>query len=200
MADDAPPVKRLKRIFSDSDSDFMDAEESILITDDEMSDDSIWMSKPSKSVNKDDKKQLVLKVPRKYTRVPQNLQAQGIPTSALISDKRKRRSSISTAQFEALERMPLDAICVFTDSSGEFKDIAEKFFAVKYRELRLSSLADPKSGKYTLVKVQRLLRLFGDLIWSLALDLEQLDERDSCADLLALVRNHCSATLGWVVL
>lgn len=53
-------------------------------------------------------------------------------------------------------------------------------------------------GKYTLDSVQRLLRIFGDIIWSLDLSLDMLDDPRSCVDLMALVRNHCAETLGWL--
>lgn len=206
MASSGPPAKRAKHVTNFPGDDDMDSDATIsgygsdsTITDDEMSDANTveWLKK---SVNKNAGKPFVLKVPRKYTRVPQYLHSLDVSTSALVSDKRKRASLITKTQFDALERMPLDGICVFADSSPEFKEIAEQFFAVKYREFQLSLLADPKSGKFTLVKVQRMLRHFGHLIWSLALNLEQLDGRDSCADLLALVRNHCSETLGWMVI
>lgn len=212
MACGGPPAKRAKHVSMFPGDDDMGSEsDASTITrmdsdssdfDDCLSDASTveWLSKSTKSVNKNAGKPFVLKVPRKYTRVPQYLHSRDMTSSALEIDRRNRHISISKSECDALELMPLDAICVVSDSSPEFKEIAAKFFAVKYRELQLSSLADPKTGKFTLVKVQRLLRHFGHLIWSLALNLEQLDGRDSCADLLALVRNHCSQTLGWMVL
>lgn len=131
--------------------------------------------------------------------MPRNLQdLNQISTSPLVSDKRKRRSLIPTAQFNALEDMPLDRICVWSDAMPEFKEMAKKFFTVKYRHLKLSTLANPITGTFSLHKVERTLRLFGDLIWTLVMDVEMLDEKDSVADLLALVRNHCSETLGWM--
>lgn len=53
-------------------------------------------------------------------------------------------------------------------------------------------------GKYSLDSARRMLRIFGHLVWSLDLNLEMLDEPSHCVALLALVRNRCAKTLGWL--
>lgn len=198
MENDGPATKRARRLsYPDSDETNMDTDSGV------MTDDTStlgWWSQSSHMVGKHANKPLVLRVPRVYDRVPQKMQKSELSSSALVSDKRKRKSSVPKGQFEALEGMSLDAICVWADVMPEFKATAEKFFAVKYRHLELSTLIDPKTGNYTLDKVGRMLRLFGHLVWSLALDVKKLDARDSCADLLAMVRNRCSETLGWMIL
>lgn len=197
MEDGATAAKRAKRLsYSDASSDY----ESIMNTDSEMTSDDnstfAWLSSVRSKVHKP----LVLKVPRSYTRVPQKLQKPDHSSEEPVSEKRKRNSLLTKAQFDALDGMSLDSICVWADMIPEFKEMARKFFAVKYRHINLSLLANPQTGKYSLDKVARMLRIFGHLIWSLAMDINKLDDPDSVTDLLALVRNHCSQTLGWMVL
>lgn len=153
MADNAPAAKRAKRdkfVFDsssdDDDDSVMDTESNILTSDTSEND---WVSQSSKhSDDKLNRKPLVLKVPRGKAMVPERVLN---PGSALISDK--RRNEILPEQFKALSQMPLDHICIFAETSKAFKEIALKFFAMKYRDMNLASLVNPSIGKIRLIFV-----------------------------------------------
>lgn len=150
----APSAKRSKRenygldLSSDDDDDTgiknmgMDTD----IDDDLMSNhsESDWLSQSLKHVEKLKRKPLVLKVPRGKTMVPESVKN---PGSSLVSDKRKRRNEITPDQFKALCHMPLNDICIFAETSMDFKEIALKFFAMKYRNMNLALLVNPATGK-----------------------------------------------------
>lgn len=189
-----PPAKRLKRLESLG-SDSNDTTTTYMETDDDDWQPSVKQS--GKPIGKPDGK-MVMKVPRgRYEIVPESVQRP--KSKPVVSDKRKRRNMMSNSQFEAMDNMHLNDICVLAEASTEFKEMAQRFFVMKYRNLKLSSLADSITGKYTVYKFRRLLRLFGHLIWSLDLNLDALDKRDSCAELMELIRNQCEKTLGWIL-
>lgn len=155
MANDGPAAKRAKRekfVFdsnSDDDDDSVIRNMEIESTDsfEFTSDDSEcdWSSGSSKNGEKLNHKPLVLKVPRGKTPVPESVKN---PGSTLVSDK--QQTEISPDQFNALSVMPLEHICIFAETSKVFKEIALKFFAMKYRNMKLQFLVNPATGKILL--------------------------------------------------
>lgn len=156
MADHAPAAKRAKRekfMFDSSSSD--DDDDSVIknmemdttdisdiYTSDNSEDGSFLQSSKRGDGEKLNRKPFVLKVPRGKASVPESVKH---PGSALVSDKRK--NSISPEQFRALSMMPLDNMCMFAEVSKSFKELALKFFPMKYRNMNLAALANPTTGK-----------------------------------------------------
>lgn len=149
MADDAPAAKRTKRFSRfeydysscDNNSIYVDSDRSTIFTSDESEND--WSCRASKNGEHElNFKPLLLKVPRGKAVVPASVQN---PGSALISNK--QHNEITPDQFNALNVMPLEHICIFAETSTVFKDIAMKFFAMKYRNMKMELLANPITGK-----------------------------------------------------
>lgn len=230
MANIEPAAKRAKRdkfaFDSSSDDDDSVIKNMEMDTENAWSVNSIYTSDDSDndwSSVQSNHKPMVLKVPRGKATVPECVKN---PNSALVSDSCK--VDISEEQFKALSIMSLEHICIFAETSKAIKEIALKFFPMKYRNMNLVQLINPatgkyqflwsndipsviptglirdyfkkKLGKYSLDSVRRMLRIFGHLIWSLDLNLGLLDDQKDCVDLLDLVRNHCVQTLGWLTI
>lgn len=96
---------------------------------------------------------------------------------------------------EIIQRMKLGDICSMAEVCVRFKVIARKFFTVKHGKVSLSLLADTPDGQFSLLKVRQLLYNFGNLISTLTIDLDQLDDPVDCAKLLSLVGKYCLSTI-----
>lgn len=152
MADNEPAAKRLKRdkfVFDSSSEDDddntvirsieMDVSNDICTSDDSEND---WLSQSSNRGEQLKHKPLLLKVPRGKLMVPESVKN---PGTASVSDTRK--SVITPEQFDALNVMPLEHICIFAEASKAFKEIALKFFPMKYRNMNLAQLINPETRK-----------------------------------------------------
>lgn len=96
---------------------------------------------------------------------------------------------------EMLRRMGLSELCTMAEVNVQLKRLAVDVFAVNHRNVSLTSLADPTTGKYTLTKVRQLLYNFGHLIHTLTIDETSLDDREQYAKLLQLVHKYCVETV-----
>lgn len=152
MADSAPAAKRARRDKFMFDSGSEDDDE-VVVTNNSMdtTDSDIFTSDDSeiglvggssKHDGKLNRKPFVLKVPRGKAEIPESVQNPGL---ALITDKRK--NAISPEHYKGLMAMPLDHMCMFAETSKTFKDLALKFFPMKYRNMNLAQLVNPTTGK-----------------------------------------------------
>lgn len=159
MADSAPAAKRAKRdkfaFDSSTDDDItviknmeMDTDSDIFTSDESEFNCSSHSSNHGENLNR---KPLLLKVPRGKTTIPESVKN---PGATVFSDK--HQNDISQEQFKALSSMPLDHICVFAETSKVFKEIALKFFPMKYRNMNLAELINPATGKLSLFMCQFL--------------------------------------------
>lgn len=155
MSDSAPAAKRARRDKFSFDSDSEDESDTVVknmrmdTTDSDIftSDDSgiSHFDGSSKNDGKLNRKPFVLKVPRGKAEIPESVR---YPGSALVSEKRK--NAISPEQYKALMMMPLDHMCMFAETSKTFKELALKFFPMKYRNMNLVQLVNPATGKLCL--------------------------------------------------
>lgn len=101
---------------------------------------------------------------------------------------------------EIMSRMELRQLCTMAETNVRLKELAQQFFATKYRtNVSLSSLIEPTTGKYALTKVRQLLHNFGHMIGSLTIDDNELADRELFPKLLSLVRKYCFQTVDEVV-
>lgn len=160
MSDGGPAAKRSKRdkfaydfnSEDDEDSAIRDMEMDsdgyastveVVLTSDESGSENDWSSKSSNHSERVvlNHKPFVLKVPRGKVIVPESVRN---PGSTMISGN--QQNALTPDQFRALDAMPLDHMCIFAETSKAFKEIALKFFAMKYRNMKLEMLANPING------------------------------------------------------
>lgn len=84
-----------------------------------------------------------------------------------------------------------------SEKSGQISTgiIFSQVFTGKHRNVSLTLLADPGTGKYTLAKVRQLLYNFGHLIGTLTIDEKSLDDNEQFGKLLTLVHKYCMETV-----
>lgn len=84
-----------------------------------------------------------------------------------------------------------------SEKSGQISTgiIFSQVFTGKHRNVSLTLLADPSTGKYTLAKVRQLLYNFGHLIGTLTIDEKSLDDNEQFGKLLTLVHKYCMETV-----
>lgn len=92
---------------------------------------------------------------------------------------------------EVMQRLKLSGLCSMAEECDHFREVAQKFFSIKHREVSLTSLADTPDGKYSVSKVRQLLHNFGHLIESLTIDYTKLDDENDFDKVIELIENHC---------
>lgn len=107
---------------------------------------------------------------------------------------------------ELLERLHLCDLCIMAEVCVRLKKLAQRIFHSKYRNMCLTQLADPNTGKCTMAKIRQLLYNFGHLIKSLTIDYKVLKRRkpDKTSQeevlVFAFVRKYCFATIDEVII
>lgn len=100
---------------------------------------------------------------------------------------------------EMMKRMELRDLCAMAECCVHLKELAQMFFATNYRNVSLTSMTDPRTGKYPINKVRQLLYNFGHLIKSLTIDFNDIIDHDQCVKLLHLIRKYSFETIDEVV-
>lgn len=102
-------------------------------------------------------------------------------------------------QTKILAELSLNDLGAFAESSRKYQEIAQRFFASKYRNCSLSALVETPGEKFTLKQARRLLYNFGHLIATLNINLDLLDDRNGVGKLLTLVSKYSVETLDEMV-
>lgn len=99
-------------------------------------------------------------------------------------------------QLMVLDELSVNDLGAMAEVCVKFKEIAQSYFATKYRNFDMAQLVDPGTGKYTLVHVRRLLYNFGHLISSLKINVDLLNERIGLSKMLDMIRKYCMETIN----